>query len=272
MNFAGAILDVDGTVVRGTTPIDGADRGLAALEAHGVRRLFVSNNPTKTPPAYAEKLHSAGFTADAADIITSGSTTVEYLRRTHDEAAVYLVGESGLHDQLLDAGFEVTVAGDWNGETIDVAVVSIDRAFSYDVLTEALSVLRDGSVPLIGTDPDVVIPAPEGDIPGSGAIITAVANVAERDPDAVLGKPHDLTRELALDRLGCAAEDCLVVGDRLDTDIELGARSGMTTVLVRTGVTDEARLARSSITPDYVLDTIGDIGRVLDGSAERHRG
>lgn len=269
MEFAGAILDVDGTLVRGTIPIEGVERGLAALDAHDVDRIYVSNNPTKTPDAYAEKLRTVGIDAVGADIVTSGSTTVEYLRRGHRGETVYLVGESGLHDQLLAADFPVVEAGSWRGDPVDVAVASIDRGFSYDTLTEALAVLRDGTVPLVGTDPDVVIPAPQGDVPGSGAIITAVANVAEREPDAVLGKPHDLARELALDRLGCAPENCLVIGDRLDTDIELGARSGMTTILVRSGVTDEARLQRSAVTPDYVLDSFADVGTVLDGSAER---
>jgi 4-nitrophenyl phosphatase len=272
MDYAGAILDVDGTLVRGTKPISGVERGLGALAAHDVDHCYVSNNPTKTPAAYAEKLRAAGIEAIGPDVVTSGSTTVEYLRRHHEGETVYLVGEDGLHAQLEGADFPVVVAGDWTGQAVDVAVVSIDREFTYDTLTESLAVLHDGTVPIVGTDPDLVIPAPDGDVPGSGAIVNAVANVAERDPDAVLGKPHDIARELALDRLGCDAADCLVVGDRLDTDIELGARSGMTTVLVRTGVTDERRLARASVTPDYVLDEFGDVGKVLDGSAERFGG
>lgn len=268
MEFSGAIVDVDGTLIRGTEPISGVDRGLRALEDRGVDRLYVSNNPTKTPAAYAAKLRRAGIAAAGDDVVTSGSTTVEYLRRHHPDSRVYLVGEAGLHDQLREAGFAVVQAGEWNGHTVDVAVVSIDRRFDYDTLTESLAVLRDGSVPLVGTDPDVVIPASEGDVPGSGAIVTAVATVAEREPNVVLGKPHDVARELALDRLGCAPEDCLVVGDRLDTDVELGARAGMTTVLVRSGVTDDTRLARSAVTPDFVLDSFADIECVLDGSAE----
>ena len=106
-------------------------------------------------------------------------------------------------------------------------------------------------------------------MPGSGAMIAAITGTAERDADAVLGKPHAITRELALDRLGCGATDCLVVGDRLDTDIALGADAGMTTVLVRSGVTDDARIERSAVTPDYVADSLADVGAVLDGRAER---
>ena len=273
MDYRGAILDVDGTVVRGQELLPGAAEGLAALSSRGIRRLFVSNNPTRRPEEYVEKLGVAGIDATAEEMINAATSTIAYLRRNHAEGRVYLVGEPGLSDQLTDAGFAVDVAGDRPNDapTPDVAVVSIDREFDYATLSEALQVVRANEVPIVGTDPDAVIPAADGDIPGSGAIIAAVADVAEREPAAVLGKPHDLTRDLALERLGVPAEACLVVGDRLDTDIALGARAGMTTVLVRSGVTDGARLARATVTPDYVVDSLADLPAVLDDKASRYR-
>lgn len=279
MEYRGALLDVDGTVVRGEQRLPGTDEGLAALADRGIARLFVSNNPTRRPADYAAKLRNAGVDATPEEVLTAATTTVEYLRRNHAEGRVYLVGEQGLHDQLIDAGFTVDVAGEseMSGDGSaplsadpDVAVVSIDRGFDYGTLSAALQVVRQREVPIVGTDPDAVIPAAEGDVPGSGAFIAAVADVAEREPAAVLGKPHALTRELALERLGVPAERCLVVGDRLDTDIALGAASGMTTVLVRSGVTDDARLARSSVTPDFVVDSLAALPAVLDGEADRY--
>ena len=273
MNYRGAILDVDGTVVRGQEQLPGAAEGLAALAERGISRLFVSNNPTRRPAEYAEKLGAAGIDATPEEVITAATSTVTYLQRNHEGDEVYLVGESGLCEQLLDAGFAVDVAGDVGSDAAnpDVAVVSIDRAFDYDLLSEVLRVVRADDTPIVGSDPDAVIPAAGGDIPGSGAMIAAVADVAEREPDAVLGKPHPLTRELALDRLGVAAEHCLVVGDRLNTDIALGAESGMTTVLVRSGVTDDTRLARATVTPDYVVDSLAALPSILDGEATRYQ-
>lgn len=273
MDYRGAILDVDGTVVRGEQQLPGTAEGLAALTEREIDRLFVSNNPTHRPDEYAEKLGAAGIDATAEEVITAATSTIAYLRRNHEGERVYLVGEPGLHEQLTAAGFTVDMAGAGGSDATapDVAVVSIDRGFDYDLLTEVLRVVRANETPLVGSDPDAVIPAADGDIPGSGAIVAAVADVAEREPDAVLGKPHPLTRELALDRLGVAAEACLVVGDRLDTDIALGAGSGMTTVLVRSGVTDDARLARATVTPDYVVDSLAGLAAVLDGEAERYR-
>lgn len=279
MEYRGALLDVDGTVVRGERQLPGADEGLAALSDRGIARLFVSNNPTRRPADYAEKLRNAGIDATAEEVITAATTTVEYLQRNHAGGRVYLVGEQGLQEQLTDAGFAVDVAGNTEPSVTeaaphpaepDVAVVSIDREFDYGTLSAALQVVRQREVPIVGTDPDAVIPAAEGDVPGSGAFIAAVADVAEREPAAVLGKPHALTRELALERLSVPSESCLVVGDRLDTDIALGAASGMTTVLVRSGVTDDARLARSPVTPDYVVDSLAALPAVLGGEADRY--
>nr|WP_049981364.1 HAD-IIA family hydrolase [Halolamina rubra] len=268
MQFQGAILDVDGTVVRGEERLPGAAEGLAALASRSIPRLFVSNNPTRPATAYAEKLRRAGVDAAPSEILTAGASTVAYLGRHHTGETVYLVGERGLREQLESAGFDVVVAGrHGNPERgADVAVVSIDREFDYDTLTTAVRTIRTEELPVVGTDPDAVIPAAAGDVPGSGSMIAAVADAVEREPEAVLGKPHEITRELALDRLDCDPADCLVVGDRLDTDIALGGEQ-MTTVLVRSGVADESRIERSSVAPDYVVDSLADVRAVLDGDA-----
>lgn len=270
MEYQGAILDVDGTVVRGEEPLPGAADGLSTLDSHSIQPLFVSNNPTRPSSAYAEKLRSAGFDVAAEQVLTAATSTIAYLKRHHADQTLYLVGERGLREQLSAAGFHVILAGK-HGTAVrdaDVAVVSIDREFDYDTLTTVVRTIRAGDLPIVGTDPDAVIPAADGDVPGSGAMIAAVAGTAERDPDAVLGKPHKLTRKLALERLDCPPEHCLVVGDRLDTDIALGADAGMTTVLVRSGVTDDHRLARATVTPDYVIDSLASISGVLDGKLQ----
>jgi 4-nitrophenyl phosphatase len=259
MTYRGVVLDVDGTVVRGDEPIPGAAEGLDRLGRAGLRRLFVSNNPTKRPPAYAERLRRAGFDAHPDEIVTAGTITTDYLAEHHAGDALFVVGEDALVDQLTDAGLTVVV----DETRADTVVVSIDRTFDYDRLSTALRACDDESVTLVGTDPDMVIPAAEGDLPGSGAIINAVAGVVGRDPDVMLGKPSEPAQRIVRERLGLPPADCLVVGDRLDTDIALGERAGMTTVLVRTGVTDDRDLERSDVRPDHVLDSLGDVGSIL---------
>lgn len=263
MTYRGAILDVDGTVVRGDVALPGAPEALDALSEAGVRRLFLSNNPAKEPAAYERRFERAGLSVSREEVLTSGVVTTRYLLDEHADDALFVVGDPALVDQFEDAGLTVVDAG----EDADAVVASLDRTFDYDDVCEAMWTLRGTDVAFYGTDPDMVIPAAERDVPGSGAVINAIAGPAGRTPDRILGKPAETTRRMALDALDVAPEECLVVGDRLDTDIALGARAGMTTALVRTGVTGDAELEASDVTPDYVLDDIGDLPAVLDDGA-----
>lgn len=264
MTYRGAVLDVDGTVVRGDEPILGAAAGVEALAATGVRRLYVSNNPTKPPGAYKPRLAAVDPNVEARDVLTSGTVTARYLAEERPEADLFVLGELGFVDQLTAAGLSVVDAD----EDADAVVASLDRSFDYDSLCEAFWTLSDESVAFYGTDPDRVIPAAGRNIPGSGAVINAIAGVAGRDPDMVFGKPSEVMRRTALEALNLPPEDCLVVGDRLNTDVVLGAAAGMTTVLVRTGVTDDRTLAASDVEPDFVLDSLAGIERVLDAPGE----
>ncbi|QZX99020.1 HAD-IIA family hydrolase [Halobaculum rubrum] len=258
----GVVLDVDGTVVRGRNPLPGAPETVESLRDVGLDVCFCSNNPTKGPPAYVDRLGAAGIDARVDEVVTAADSTVAYLREHHADDALYVLGEGGLIDQLSAAGLSVT--SDHSEAT--AGVVSIDRSFDYDELSRALTALGDGT-PYVGTDPDRVIPGPDALVPGSGAVLNAVRGVLDHDPDAVLGKPSATARELVLDVLGHPPEECLVVGDRLDTDIALGADAGMTTALVLTGVTDREDVADSPYEPDHVLDDLRELDRVLDGEA-----
>jgi 4-nitrophenyl phosphatase len=256
----GVILDVDGTVVRGDEPIPGARTGLEWIDDVGLGRLFVSNNPTKPPEAYERRFERAGFAVRADEILTAATVTTTYLTEHHGDDRHYVVGEEGLRDLMRAAGLELVT----DPSAATVLVASIDREFDYDDLATAMRVLRDDSVAFVGTDPDMVIPAAEGNVPGSGAVINAIAGAAGRDPDIVLGKPSDPARALVRSRLGLRPSECLVVGDRLDTDVAMGSMAGMTTALVTTGVTDEETLAASDVEPDYVLDSLAELSAVDD--------
>ncbi|XVH31015.1 HAD-IIA family hydrolase [Haloferacaceae archaeon DSL9] len=259
MTYRGVVLDVDGTVLRGREPIPGAASGLGAMDAAGLRRLFVSNNPTKPPAAYEDRFATAGFDVAASEVVTAGTLTTAYLEANHRDDALFLIGSSGLRAQFVAAGLRVVD----DPSRADAVVASIDRSFGYETLSTALGALSNAEVSFVGTDPDVVIPAADRDVPGSGAIINAIADVTGRDPDVVCGKPSAQARRVITNRLGADPKDCLVVGDRLDTDILLGERAGMTTALVTTGVTDRATLDGSTIEPDYVFDSLAEVESLL---------
>ena len=258
----GVVLDVDGTVVRGNEPVPGAPAAVDRLRAAGRDPCFCSNNPTKGPRAYAERLGAAGIDAAPDEVVTAADSTVAYLREHHANDDLYVVGEDGLVERLVAGGLSIAD----EPAAADAGVVSIDRSFDYDDLTRALWALGDGTS-YVGTDPDRVIPAPDAFVPGSGAVINAVSGVLDHDPDAVLGKPSTTARELVLDRIGHPPEECLVVGDRLDTDVALGADAGMTTAVVLTGVTDRDDVADSPYDPDYVLADLDELDRVFEAEA-----
>ena len=257
VEFEGVVFDVDGTLVRGETAIPGAAETVGALRDAGVRVAFVTNNPTRTPESYVGKLRSAGIDATADEVVTSGTSTVSFLEAEHPGDAAFVVGEQGLASQLANADLDVVD----DPTAADGVVASIDREFTYDRLTRALRAFDAGVEWFVGSDPDRTIPTDEGLVPGSGAIVESVAAVAERRPDAVLGKPHPFTQRLVFDRLGCDPSDALVVGDRLDTDVAFGADAGATTALVETGIATRADVDGSDVTPDHVL---ADVTGVVD--------
>ena len=257
--LSGAIVDLDGTVYRGDSLLPGAAEGIATLRQAGLSVAFFSNDPRKNGSQYAAALAQLGIEAAPAAIYSAGVVTTRVLRRDHPDDQLFVIGADGLKTQLREAGLALTTDPD----AADVLLVSWTDEFAYADLQAALAV---GDVPFYGTDPDRIVPTENGIAPGSGAIVDAVAATIGREPDAVFGKPSAAARKAVLDQLGLPPEDCLVVGDRPDTDLLLGAEVGMTTVLVLSGVTDRSALAASPLDPDYVLANLGEIETVVSAT------
>lgn len=255
MDVSGAVIDLDGTVYRGAEAIPGAAKAIEKLREMGISLLFVTNNPTRSPQQYVDRLAELGIDASAEEILPAGTVTAEYLADHHGDDDVFVIGSSGLWDQLHEAGVEPIT----EPAAADIVVTSHTYEFDYEDLTEGLWALDDATR-FYGTDPDLVYPDDDGKrYPGSGAITGAVAHVAEREPDLVLGKPSGVMVELAVEALQCRPGAAIVVGDGLDTDVVFGARAGMTTVLVLSGRTSRADLVDGAPSPDHVVDTIGDV-------------
>lgn len=261
MTVRGAIVDLDGTVYRGGSLLPGVREGIDAMRGAGLDLLFFSNNPTKDGNTYVDHLRDLGLEVRAGEACSAGVTTTEYLQAHHGDEAVLCIGATPLREQLRAADVRLTD----DPVRADVVLASWTPDFGYDDLVTAIEALDDETV-FLGTDPDRTFPEEDGKmVPGSGAIVYSVAATVQREPDAVLGKPSDIATTLALDRLGTGPRETLVVGDRLDTDLAMGKRVGMTTVLVLTGIATREDIPDSSVDPDYVLDSLGDIGDVLDG-------
>lgn len=254
----GAVLDLDGTVYRGDELIEGAAETVRKLRNAGIETLFFSNNPTKSRRAYADRLSGLGIETAPEEVLSAGTVTTRFLREEHADDAVFLIGADGLRTQLETAGVDLVA----DATEADVLVVSWTREFGYGDLLAGYRAIEAGAT-FYGTDPDRLIPAENGMVPGSGAIVNAVAGTVERKPEKILGKPSTEARRSALEELSAPPERCVVVGDRLNTDIALGERAGMRTVLVKTGVSTDADLDESDVTPDHVVDSLAEIEAVL---------
>ena len=259
MTLQGVLLDLDGTVYHGENPLPGAAEAIAGLRDRGYSLGFFSNNPLHDGEAYVERLQSMGVDARPGEACSSAVVTREYLHENHAGDGVFVIGSDELRGYVSETGARVLS----EPADADVLLASWTDEFHYDDMVAALRAIDEETL-FLGTDPDVTFPGDDGrPVPGSGAVINAVSGVIEREPHQVLGKPSPVAAAAALERLGHDAADCLVVGDRLNTDILLGERAGMETAVVLTGVTDEQRLAASEVSPDYVLDSLADIDSIL---------
>jgi arabinose operon protein AraL len=247
----GWLFDLDGTVYLGEALLPGAGETIAALRSAGRRVAFLSNKPLYTRGDYAEKLTRLGIPTTAEEVVNSSVVLARYLRKLDPGAPVFVIGEPPLIGELQEHGFEVRGDAD-----VRWVVIAFDRTFDYGKLNTALQAVRRHGARLIATNPDRTCPVEGGEIPDCAGMIAAVEAVTGQRVEAIVGKPSPVILEVALEALGVAARDCVIVGDRLETDIVMGRSLGLATVLVLTGVTraDDPRIAE--IGPDLVLPSI----------------
>jgi HAD superfamily hydrolase (TIGR01450 family) len=252
-----ALLDLDGVVYRGQDAVPHAVESLNAAAAAGMRLAYVTNNASRTPEAVAEHLDSLGLPVTPGDVVTAAQAVARMIAEQVPPASrVLVIGGEGLRAALRDHGLQaVDTAADE-----PVAVVQGYRPdTSWTDLAEAAYAVQSG-VPWFAANTDRTMPTSRGIAPGNGALVAAVAAATGTWPQ-VAGKPEPaLHRETML---RTAARRPLVVGDRLDTDIEGANRAGVDSLLVLTGVTDlaGARAAAPEQRPTYIAQ---DLRALLD--------
>lgn len=256
------ILDLDGVVYRGDRPVDGAVELVGRLHGAGLVVRYATNNSMSTRAAFGQRLRGMGIEADADEIVTSTSATIDYLRRHEPEVRTILaVGAEGMVDELQAAGFQVRhaahlAAGAPDGgdpdRPVDAVLVGLDPLFDDARLAVAVVHVRRGAR-FIATNADARYPTPTGFLPGAGTMVAAIRDATGVEP-LVIGKPEPAMFRAILEATGTLANEALVIGDNPDSDIRAAHRSGIESVLVLTGVTppEAVETLSGERAPDHV--------------------
>src|SRR6266545_901762 len=215
--FDGYIFDLDGTVYLGEALLPGAGAVITRLRADGRRVVFLSNNPTNTREQYAARLGRLGLPTPPDAIINSSQVMVQWLLREAPGSRVFVVGEQPLKDELAAAGFRLVERAD----EVEVVIASFDRTFHYGKLQIAFDAIRAGAR-FVATNADRYCPVPGGGEPDAAAVIAAIEACTAKRVEVVVGKPSPIMARAVADRIQVPPDRCLMVGDRLETDIAMG--------------------------------------------------
>lgn len=248
------IVDMDGVLWRGDQPMPGLRDFFAALRARGIRFVLATNNASKRPDEYQEKLARFGVEVPLEAILTSAQATADYLASLAPPGTpVYAIGGNGVRHALTEKGFILAE------EDARYVVVGWDPDLRWQKLAKAALLIQRGAG-FIGTNPDITYPTPEGLVPGNGSNL-AVLELTTGVKPVVIGKPEPWLYQAAMARMGATSSTTAALGDRLDTDILGGRRAGLRTILVLSGITAPEDLARAPVRPDLVCADIGELAR-----------
>lgn len=243
------IMDMDGVLWRGDEPLPGMQAFFAHLRERHIPFVLATNNSSKHPSDYVQKLARMGVDGiEERQIVSSATATADYLAGHYPRgSAVHVLGGGGLKTLITDVGFTLA-------DEAEIVVVGIDFDVNYEKLKRAAYLIRAGA-DFIGTNADRTFPMPDGLAPGAGSLLALLEAATDRAP-LVIGKPHAPMFEAALHVLGTDAVHTLMIGDRLDTDIAGAQRVGMRTALTLTGVSQREHLSESGVVPDAVFDDL----------------
>lgn len=252
-NIKALILDMDGVIWRADAPIGDLAEIFKRIEARGLKYVFATNNGTKTPDQYVERLAGFGVNVKPSQVVTSALGAAYMLAQRYPKGTkVFMIGEDGIKVALEEKGFEVLSTND--APEAKAVVMGIDRGITFDKMREATLLVRSG-VPFYATNPDKTFPTPRGEIPGAGAWISVVTTATEVEP-IIAGKPFPFMMELSLEILGTKKDETLVVGDRLETDIAAGQAVGCKTALVLSGVSTKSQADTWQPQLDMIADDL----------------
>lgn len=244
---------MDGVIWKADAPIGDLAAIFKRIRERGLKFVFATNNGTKTPEEYQQKLAELGVKIEASQVVTSAMGIAFLLAQKYPRGAkIFMIGEDGIRLALEEKGFEILSVE--NASEAEAVVMGIDRSVNFEKVAEATLLVRAG-LPFYSTNTDRTFPTPRGEIPGSGAWLSVVTTATGIEP-TVAGKPFPYLMELALERLGATKEETLVVGDRLETDIAAGQAVGCPTALVLSGVSTREAAGAWTPAPNIIAENL----------------
>jgi len=251
MKYKGYLIDLDGTIYKGTQIIPAGKSFVEELQKRQIPFLFVTNNTTKTPEAVANRLANEFDIHVPSDLVyTATLATIDYMKELNRGKKVFVIGETGLTSAIEEAGYEL------DEDHPNYVVVGLDSELSYEKVVKATLAIQKGAT-FIGTNPDLNIPTERGLLPGAGSVVRFVEASTQVEP-IYIGKPKAIIMNKALDVLGIHRSECIMVGDNYLTDIQAGIHNDIDTLLVTSGFTRPEEVASLPVAPTFTLASLSE--------------
>jgi NagD protein len=245
------LTDMDGVLVHEGRALPGAADVVKQWKEEGLRFLVLTNNSIYTPRDLAARLKATGLAIPEEAIWTSALATADFLHSQKPKGTAFVLGEAGLTTAMHEIGYVMT---DVNP---DYVVLGETRNFNFDSLTKAIRLINNGSR-FIATNPDATGPSAEGPLPATGSVAALITKATGKDP-YIVGKPNPMMFRSAMNKINAHSETTGMIGDRMDTDIVAGIEAGLHTVLVLTGIADDAEINKYPFRPNEILNSIADL-------------
>ena len=245
------LTDMDGVLVHEGHALPGAGDVIKQWQDAGQRFLVLTNNSIYTPRDLSARLRATGLNIPEESIWTSALATADFLKSQKPKGSAFVIGEAGLTTALHEVGYIQTDVDP------DYVVLGESRTFSFESLTKAIRLINNGAR-FIATNPDATGPSAEGVLPATGSVAALITKATGRDP-YIVGKPNPMMFRSAMNKINAHSESTGMIGDRMDTDVVAGIEAGLHTVLVLTGIADDAEIAKYPFRPNEILNSIADL-------------
>jgi NagD protein len=245
------LTDMDGVLVHEGHALPGAAELIKQWQDSETPFLVLTNNSIYTPRDLSARLRSIGLDVPEDRIWTSALATANFLKSQKPDGTAFVLGEAGMTTALHDIGYVMT------DQNPDYVVLGETRNFNFDSLTRAIRLINNGAR-FIATNPDATGPSAEGVLPATGSVAALITKATGKEP-YIVGKPNPMMFRSAMRKIGAHSESTGMIGDRMDTDVVAGIEAGLHTVLVLTGIADQAEIEKYPFRPNEILNSVADL-------------